>query len=170
MKRFGRNQKRAMRAQVDALAANLAAAKETEALLRYNMRTNQDAVEATAAILGRHFAGLSPEAWQVDQIRDVYQMPPHRPAADFDPHVCAGELVMMDLIYLETNEAQLQLNEISDAIHMRYKTPMGDVAYALSAKAWMMMPDRELVERLRHEIALDMARLLVKFRNSKVAR
>jgi hypothetical protein len=169
MKRFGRNQKRAMRAQVDELTVKLKAANELEALLRHNMRINQEAVEATAAILGRHFAGLSPETMQVDEIRDGYRMPSHRQADAFDPYASAGELVMADLIYLETNEARLQVNEISDAMHLRYETPMGDVAYALSAKAWHLMPDRELHQRLHHEIARDLARLLVKFRNAKVA-
>ena len=145
-KRFGRQQKRRLKAQVAYLEGELAT-------VRTLGETNRQIVADVAQTLGQHFVCLPPSSMRVTanadvvymhkQIRDLGEAlttPPFHAA--FVPH--ALHVIKADVI---------DVDPIREAVHIRVDYPDGRAGYALSRMALEAIPKRVLFEHIAKNIA-----------------
>lgn len=168
-KRFGRNQKRALRLANNELAEMVARGKDREAELLRAMADNQHTVEMVAQILGENFAGLPPKTVVVDEIHSPMLMPNRAQRfmttpPDLSRHVTAAEYVHDQLMLLVRGDGARR-SHLEMATHFRFETPAGALAYAMSDDAYRHMPDAWFLDILPKEIARDVAMEIVKIRN-----
>lgn len=163
-KRFGRNQKRAMREANNHLAEMVAKGKDREAFLQQQAAQNQRAVEMTAQILGEHFAGLPPKTFQVGEIFEGMRLPPSSHARFSTPEANHIPRRVMDMLILLVRSQGARRDELTRCVHFRFVTPAGDLAYGMSEDAYRRMPDDWFVERLPREIAREIADEVIEIR------
>lgn len=164
-KRFGRNQKRAMRAKiVDLERQNDVKGRKINDLHTDLHRANT-VVERTAQVLGDHFITLPVQTLEVKDMLRRFQVSIFQP----NRHSYVNEAVLSALEYIDmdTHQASVHADELRGTIHMRYQSISGDVAYALSDHAWRKLPEGHLTELLKQQIAPDMARLLTRERKKR---
>lgn len=148
-RRFGRNQKRSMREQIEfnaKTAANLSDALLMEQSLMVHLREKideaNDILGDVARILGRNFAGLKPEVREIDpQQREYpYRMHPPMPT-DFARYNsdAVPELVSFQLYELEHVYPQIVRDRLREDVHIHLQTPDGRKSYAVSGSAWLQM-------------------------------
>lgn len=170
-KRFGRNQKRAMREKI----------KEVEYLnqvcseLLKSVRTERDdlreVVDRTKCVLGEHFISLPLKTLEVEEILDRFQVIPFQPHRIFSPSQSyeAQAMVLESLHYLdmETHQSSLRVEELRGTMHMRYRSVSGEVAYSLSDHAWRNLSEAHLIDLLKKQIAPEMAQHLIRERKRR---
>lgn len=168
-KRFGRNQKRAMRLQLQQKDDLIAKKVESMRLLKNELGHANHVINLTADILGEHFVSLPVKTTEVEEIQERYQYCLKRPHHEFNYDNAAMKMNMLEytLDYLDTYQASAYTDELRSMIHMRYKSINGKVAYGLTDKAWTMLSEHHLVPLKTKFIAEEMAKLLVKERKAK---
>lgn len=161
-KRYGRNQKRAARAEIAGLKESLA---RDRALMHQTVNDNRDLLEVmqrARAILGRHSVALP-----------VQHMGGHpQPlGGDFDVHVhqpfsLGGKFESMQVQIERMYELLVMVEEGSGfdygALHCTVELDSGKVAYAISRAAIQRMSPMELQQALAPRIALELAGHLAK--------
>lgn len=164
-RRFGRNQKRAMRNQIQSQEKLLEQHIEHISSLNHDLRQANEVINLTAEVLGEHFATLPVQTAEVKEIRERYEYPKRQTSrysfGDMNPVISA---VQYSLCYIDTYQADARIDELSGAMHMRYKSISGNVAYGVSEEAWRRLPEKLLVTKFVDEISLDMAVHLVRER------
>lgn len=169
-RRFGRNQKRAMRNKIQ--AQELLLEKHIDIIAEKNteLRQANEVIKDTAIILGAHFITLPVQTAEVKEIRERYeystQRTPNYWNADNAPITA---FVQHALCYIDTHQADAKIDELSGAIHMSYKSISGQVAYGVSMEAWRRLPEKLLVTKFAERIAQDMATHLVRERKKTLA-
>lgn len=178
-KRFGRNQRRALSAQVAELADK--AAYETDRAERYieSDRMNRELLSHNAAkveeltqalrdiaeVLGPHFYGLPAVIHTIDQIYPGYRyrLPKPLTLAEVMPlssrDLC--ELVTHAVYELQAISATVRRDKIMGDVHVLLETPDGRKAYAVSQSAWHQL--RRDPKRMRQEFLPMIADELARF-------
>lgn len=163
-RRFGRQQKRKMRAQIAELEranVGLQAAYDMNSELTKHLSRNLNEMRETfsnlESVLGPHFIGLPTKVVSVREIHDVYQMQelsraPTKAWDGRDQH---------DLEYkvyaLENTMLRAEYRAMLGYMHIRLKGPAGDFAYSTTRQALMRMLKHMLIAQLAREFALAMA-------------
>lgn len=171
-RRFGRNQKRRMRAEV-AMHAHTAehlrdvvrardkriAALSKEALdLQVIISRYERVVEQARDVLGRYWVGLPPLARHSDYIADRMYIPVEsRPPPPLIADYCADFGAMVSKVEMMTMRGDFRIDAIKHEAHVVFKTPVGAVGYGFTRQAFMNCP-KAYTEKL---IAQQMAEYLV---------
>jgi hypothetical protein len=158
-RRFGRNQRRTMRARI----ADLETACRMEAGLRSHMRRERDKLSVVLAQvergLGKYFVGLPPKTVQMGPVREVppvWNVPPAPSSRSIDAR-CAA--VRAWLLHVDTG-----LDPIRESVHVvvAYEgAHLPRAAYYISPTALTSLSARDMAERLAPMLA---AALLEQFR------
>lgn len=169
-KRFGRNQKRAMRLQIQSQAELIERNKNALGSIKTDLNQANEIINLTAEILGEHFISLPVKTKEVEEIQGRYRYSVRMPPISYVSH---GEMAIRSFVdnmlsYIETHEANIFVDELRHTIHMRYQSLSGRAAYGLSEKAWRSLSEDQLVVLIKEQIAHDMARLLVRERKKAV--
>ena len=174
-KRFGRNQKRAMRKQMEKMQTNFnnrmisltIQHNELMKLKNEEIKRLTDTVDLTSEILGNHFIALPPEQKEVRELLDHYQYhvrPNHKTWSYKDTNNLTN-YVDQGLIQLETFAADFKIDELKRMVHMQYSSAKTFVAYAVSEDVFDRMPKNRLEETLIREIALGLSRKIISERS-----
>lgn len=165
-KRFGRNQKRAMRNKIQNQEKLLEHHIEIISSLNGDVRQANEIINLTADILGEHFASLPVKTVEVKEIQDRYQYAIERPVNMFGRNwqQPVRGFVSHLLGYIETHQGVVYVDELRPLIHMRYKSLSGDVAYGLSDEAWRFLSEDQLIKLIKEKISVEMATHLVRQR------
>lgn len=162
-RRFGRNQKRRMRAELAAAQETGVKLERTISSIRAAGQDNEYAVKLTADILGQHFVALPPQQMKmsrgIGQLVKLQKMEDPRcltyaGAQDFAPQLCSA------LMELETFDVSAHKNELRDMVHLRVQNQRGEWAYAISRAALENVPHDYLVRKIAHELAIAIAATL----------
>lgn len=169
-KRFGRNQKRAMRNQIQLQEKLLEQHIEHTSSLNSELRQANEVINRTADILGEHFASLPVKTKEVREIQNRYQYAIHKPVMFGNYYRQDPTMAFVDntLGYIETHELCSSIDELRHMIHMRYISESGRVVYGLSEKAWRKLSEKQLVLLIKEQIAVEMATLLVEHRKKSM--
>lgn len=162
-RRFGRNQKRAMRSALEKMDRQLCKQIDVVSSLRNQMQNNEEALRLVASILGNDFVGLEPRTLHVDRLDRQHYQPPRMPLERLMDLAGPGELadaVACSVLEIEPNLARVAYYE--EQIRFEFVTPGGDVTYGMSRQAWERMPSADQERMLRGEIAASMANHLIK--------
>lgn len=173
-RRFGRNQKRAMRnqftSQLTELRNQYDELKKIVACKNRIIHTLTKTVDLTAEILGEHFAGLPVKTVEVNDLLERYEYAVRQPACswanEIDPRAI---FVDQALCHIDTYQADARLDEITGNMHMRYKSISGIVAYGISNSTWNTLSEKRLVDMFTEQIANEMAVHLVRERKKALA-
>lgn len=155
-KRFGRNQKRAMRAQIRNHEQEISRLLDIRCSMQLSLDHANGVNKLTAEILGEHFVSLPVKTKEVEQILDRFQ---HASMMNATYGVTAN-IVESAILYIDTHQASVRFDELQQKIHMRYSCINGDVAYALSPMAWKRLSHAHLENLIAQQVAPEMARLL----------
>lgn len=159
-RRFGRNQKRAMRTQIRNLQREVHLRNIKNLDLSRNLDAANTVVERTYQVLGEHFITLPVKTHEVEDILEHYQVSIFQPVRS---HLIQHKVMeSLDLIDIETHELSVRADELRGTVHMRYRSISGDVAYGLSDHAWRKIPEAYLVDLIKNQIAPEMAKILIR--------
>lgn len=174
-RRFGRNQKRAMRNQMEQMQTDfnnrmLNVTIQNNELLRLQreqIKELANTVDLTAEILGNHFVALPPKNMEVRELRTHYDfhVRPHHKTWDYKDTTNLTNYVHNGLIQLETFTADLQIDDLRRMMHMRYSSAKTHVAYGVSEDVFIRMPVERLEDILLKEIALGLSRKIATARS-----
>lgn len=155
-KRFGRQQKRKMRAEIARLQASMENQSQSIELLRRSGRSMRDALEVTAAVLGEHFVGLPAQEQCVSRLDQPYKMPDRSyglPATlDMSSNIDLSEAVSFSVRRLDVMRADA-ITDLQGAVHVRLTTPAGDYGYAVDPMVIHRMPKWALIQHFSGEFA-----------------
>lgn len=170
-KRFGRNQKRAMREKIKEAEYFNQLCSELMKSVRTERDDLREVVDRTKCVLGEHFISLPLKTLEVKDILDRFQVTPFQPHKFFTPNQSREmqAMVLESLHYLEmeTHQSSLRVDELRGTIHMRYRSISGEVAYSISEHAWHKLSEAHLVDLLKQQIAPEMAQHLIRERKRR---
>lgn len=159
-KRFGRNQKRAMRAQIRAAEKIIEIKTQSIKDIRRHLDAANTIIERTSQVLGDHFVTLPVKTREVEEILNRFQVSIFPDRAGILRSVKINQAVDYALFYIDTHQASVRFDELQQTIHMRYSCINGDVAYALSPMAWKKLSHAHLENLIAQQVAPEMAKLL----------
>lgn len=164
-RRFGRNQKRAMRAKIAELEhQNDLKERKTEDL-RNDLRLANTVIERTAQVLGDHFATLPVQTHEVKEMQNSFQVSIFQPNRSYS--IQGAVMHALSAMEIDVYQASLHVDELRNMIHLRYASESGQVGYGLSQQAWLRLREGHLQEMIEKQIAPEMARLLARGRNKR---
>lgn len=168
-KRFGRNQKRALVAQLaqttsdnELLRRGGEGARSTIRQQQKDLRGLQtnliialEALDTVRARLGRYFAGLPPTVLEVEHIPQYVTLPVPSGlgAADIGRHVAEIVDVASMVERLSTVEGGAWTNDLLAQMHIKFKTPLGDVAYAFNHRTFIDAPKSRVINTIAEHMA-----------------
>lgn len=164
-KRFGRNQKRAMREQIRLAELVISIRDKTVSQLEMDLKEANTVIERTSQVLGDHFVTLPIKTVEVEEIIKRYKVSIFQPNRNYA--INSAVMQALDLLNIDTYRASLRVDELRGTIHMRYQSISGDVGYGLSEHAWRKLSKGHLIELLAKQIAPEMAKHLVENRNNR---
>ena len=159
-KRFGRNQKRAMREQIRNNEQWIETKNQTILELKRMLNESNTVIERTSQVLGDHFVTLPIKTHEVKEILERFKVSIFQPNRNYA--INSAVMQALDLIDIDTYQASLKVDELRGTIHMRYQSISGDVGYGLSEHTWRKLSEGHLIELLRQEIAPAMAYHLIR--------
>jgi hypothetical protein len=171
-KRFGRNQKRSMRKEIDKLAGRNAdlecginLAHGLSQSIRRDLDDARQTIREVAYVLGDTFIGLPVQSRSVSQLMGRYRIASHQSINSFDLPIndprAAMEMTHVMIGELQCNRLKTTRDHMRGMIHIRYVTPQGNCEYAISEQAWRSAPTELLKKELTRDIAHQMAHLLI---------
>lgn len=164
-RRFGRNQKRAMRAKIADLECLTELQDKKIADLQNDNRLANKVIERTAQVLGDHFATLPVKTFEVKEMLCNFQVSIFRPNREY--HIQRAVMDALNTVDVDVYRARLHVDELRSMIHLRYESESGQVGYGLSQQAWSRLREGQIQEMLEKQIAPEMARLLARGRNKR---
>lgn len=163
-RRFGRQQKRKMRAQIAELESQLAQSqgwvnhhKEAADLLRSRNYKLERAINLTARVLGDRFIALPPQEIPVRSVEPYFRVPM---APQFVPEFlthASPEEYCHRIQDLKTTMVSAELDQFRSCIHVALRTPAGEYRYATTLEALATMPEPYLIEHLAEQFAKTIA-------------
>lgn len=161
-KRFGRNQKRALRAQI----------REKEQVIEFKDQANREllrrlneantVIERTSQVLGDHFVTLPVKTREVEEILEQFKVSIFQPGRSYA--INSAVMRALEVIDIDTYRASLRVDELRGTVHMRYQSISGDVGYGLSEQAWRKLSEAHLIDLVTNQIAPEMAKHIVRER------
>lgn len=164
-KRFGRNQKRAMRAKIAGLEFMAGLRKQEVAELRDDLRRANTVIERTAQVLGDHFATLPVQTLEVKEMQNSFKVSIFQPNRSYS--IQDSVMRALSAMEIDVYQASLHVDELRNIIHFRFVSESGQVGYGLSQQAWSRLREGQLQEMIEKQIAPEMARLLARGRNKR---
>lgn len=174
-KRFGRNQKRAMREKMKQMQHDFnnkmisvtIQNNELSKLQNQKIKDLAHIVDLTAEILGNHFVALPPKNRKVKELQDYYNLDilPYHRTWEYKNTEKLTRYVEDSLVQLETFRADLRIEELQRMVHMRYSSANSHVAYAISEDVFHRMPAARLEDALLKEIAFGLSRKITSMRS-----
>lgn len=174
-KRFGRNQKRHMRKQLEQAESTLQTCRfgyeRDTRMYRQNVERYAQYFEDTARILGNDFIAARREMGIDEGIvcsgsMRMHKMPRLEPFASISPMDIA-QTVAITVQELEFNNKQVRIDELRGQIMIRYHTPHGDSGITLSSEAWMFTPIEIIAREISHDIANYIVKRLTQIRQEQ---
>lgn len=164
-RRFGRNQKRAMRAKIAGLESLNEQQSRKISDLRDDINQADTIIERTAQVLGDHFATLPVQTRVVKEMQRSFQVSIFQPNRSYS--IQGAVMHALSAMEIDVYQASLHVDELRSMIHLRYASESGQVGYGLSQQAWSRLRDGQIQEMLEKQIAPEMARLLARGRNKR---
>jgi hypothetical protein len=163
-KRFGRNQKRALKAELMKAQQDNAAMEKRMRIAINSTAPMRDALDHVARTLGKHFIGLPPIENHVRTLERRYGMP--RAALVDDLKYMAGNNEMAAMLsiamdYLEVVSMGHVIDELRQEMHLRLRLPDGQVAYAVSLQGMQKMRTEDWAREISHIVAGQMAQYII---------
>ncbi|BCB62173.1 hypothetical protein HaloA020_28740 [Halomonas sp. A020] len=135
-KRFGRNQKRKMRAQIQQWQEAHRRECELASWFREKGRRDKETVQRVADVLGEHFAALEPKTMLVDRMIGYLRLPAVRKQPFcFEMSDELSPCVEMVISEIKANWLELKADKLTDQQFVVLRSPCGDAGYALSRSA-----------------------------------
>lgn len=165
-KRFGRNQRRALREEVNKYATAHEMDRALLGIQRQQIKTLTAAMRTVAGELGEHFFGLPPVQRAVDRVFDIYRLP--KPiAAEALMFIEGAELCALveHAVYnLSMVAASVDRDRITGSVHIMLETPDGKRFYAVSGSAWesLRRDKRRMAQQFLPMIADEMANFIAR--------
>lgn len=172
-KRFGRNQKRAMRKQIQELDQQIKHKNYEIGSIKMDLHQANRIVDMTAKVLGHAFISLPVKTTEVEEILSRFEYAGQSPFLGWPGRYSEGparNAVFHSLCYLETYQGDIYTDEIRNFVHMRYRSESGAVGYGISNDALNRLPDELLTTLFRDDIAHQMACKLIDQRNKQQVR
>lgn len=179
-KRFGRNQKRKLKSEMEDLKQQLQgykfALKSHNEFLRLEKQKNEvltETVNLTAEVLGKNFIALpakdaiSPYASAADTLRVTL---PDREQHRYSQPLKIANTVKDCIAELELHKAQACFDDLYKMVHMRYHSPEGEVRYSMSRMSWENLSNDALFNILQKEISRSMANVILELRDERLGR
>ena len=147
-KRFGKNQKRKLNSEIEALKKQVEYWKKAKADTDRQGRDDRETICYVAKIFGQHFAGLEPVMEMVQRIPRTHRIA-EVSVSDFgsyrDVKFCVDR--SLRIIELRPMEVKKTVDQLRKEVHIFLQTPSGEVAYAMSNEAWEdLRRDRRTLE------------------------
>ncbi len=159
-RRFGRNQKRAMREHIRLAELVIASRDKTVWQLEQDLKEANTVIERTSQVLGDHFVTLPIKTSEVEEILQRFQVSIFQPGRS--RAISSAVMQALALIDIDTYRASLRVDELRGTVHMRYQSISGDVAYGLSEHTWRKLSEGHLIELLKQQIVPAMAYHLIR--------
>lgn len=148
-KRFGRNQKRALVAQLDEKASAIGALQEIAAGHRRQLYSIQDhvhqledAIRHTRDVLGEFFVTLPPMTKELQQGVDALDIPISKPRDYYDrmPYGSCAELhdqvARFEQLEAIRHDIQQDFDDLRGMMHIRFRTGAGMLSYAFNERSF----------------------------------
>lgn len=171
-KRFGRNQKRAMRKQMAELENKVQHLRSITSKQRSEKRVfiskllkARRTLELVAEVLGPNFVGLEPPTIEVSHIPDYWNIPKLDTIRSYDWQLM--DHVAQEINLIETNRLTIVDRPFMEGVSIRLTTKEGDIAFGLSQELWHKLNDKTLGEVLHREISHILTKSLINRRNNK---
>lgn len=161
-KRFGRNQRRTMRAELESTRATVDAMQLQRDRVIANQRPMRDTINRVASVLGKNFYGLPAVHHQVERIRDAYQahnMAPSTALGLLDDAM-AMSLVNHAVTQLTTHQARAARDALTGMVHVYLESRDDKTAYAISDSALGLATPEDLAYHVAPMIADAMTRCM----------
>lgn len=166
-KRFGRNQKRAMRAKMIELERAVELLKLEAEMVRSQLRNANAIIERTAQVLGDHFVTLPLKTQELTGIPNRFRVSIFKPHLHRYAEINEAVLDALEYINMDTHQTFVRIDELRGMVHMRCRSIGGDVAYALSDQAYRKLSEAHLVDLISQQIAPEMAKQLIRERKKR---
>lgn len=166
-KRFGRNQKRAMRAKMIELERAVELLKLEAEMVRSQLRNANAIIERTAQVLGDHFVTLPLKTQELTGIPNRFKVSIFKPHLHRYTEINEAVLDALEYINMDTHQTFVRIDELRGMVHMRCRSIGGDVAYALSDQAYRKLSEAHLVDLISQQIAPEMAKQLIRERKKR---
>ena len=166
-KRFGRNQKRAMRAKMTELERAVELLKLEAEMVRSQLRNANAIIERTAQVLGDHFVTLPLKTQELTGIPNRFRVSIFKPHLHRYAEINEAVLDALEYINMDTHQTFVRIDELRGMVHMRCRSIGGDVAYALSDQAYRKLSEAHLVDLISQQIAPEMAKQLIRERKKR---
>lgn len=148
-KRFGRNQKRAMVAQLEEKASAIGALQEMAAGNRRQIQSMhdhvfqlEDAIRHTRDVLGEFFITLPPMTKELQQGVDALDIPISKPRDYYDrmPFGSCAELhhqvARFESLEAIRHDIQQDFEDLRGMMHIRFRTGAGLMSYAFNERSF----------------------------------
>lgn len=150
-KRFGRNQKRALTAEIARLEQAATMANGLVAHQRSTIDRQDESLRRVAGLLGPYFIGLPAKTARASAIPRKWQIPSIDTLATA---ATVGEQIQTLRVHsLELIEARSFVDKLSDRVHIKVETPLGAVAYGFTESCFDGMPPSEAAHYLGQKMA-----------------
>jgi hypothetical protein len=165
-KRFGRNQRRRLRAELANGAIELGQVNAAWALDQQLIRWQRGAIDrqteslvCIAKMLGSHFIGLEPVSMDCgDTLPEQVRIRTRHRAIDMagptdlcDPMEMS--LAAMEIASLKCTQVRTSIDAMRASTHIRVRTAIGEVGYAFSHGAFDRMPRKYAIQFLAQRLA-----------------
>lgn len=179
-KRFGRNQKRKLKSEMEVLKQQLQgcefALQSQNEFLKLEKQKNEvlyETVNLTAEVLGKNFISLPAKDIVTDYVNAVDNlrvMLPNREEYRYSQPLKLANTVKDCVAELELHKAQACFDDLYNMVHMRYHSPEGEVRYSMSRMAWENLSNDALFSILHKEISRSMANVILELREERLGR
>ena len=162
-RRFGRNQKRKLVAQVAYFERKADIANELLKSARGSVIAGNRAIQEMGRILGENYVGLEPMTQFVEELRENYRIPKRTPV----PYVFrmadsreVREAVVATVMELQVFKCRSLLDEMTGDVHLRLMGPHGQLGYAITRNAMQHLSVDRWVEVFTPMIAHEFAKMV----------
>lgn len=166
-RRFGRNQKRKMRAEMAHVLErekklNESYWREQDLMVKLSRDNDQlrETINLTEQVLGEYFVTLPLKT--VEDNHDLHQcmghvmLPlPDRPSVMFNPDEDRSVFLMKKIsaVRAAVMRGDAWVDDLTGKMHIRFLSPAGDVAYAFGPKAFNHVPRERVISYLAKNMA-----------------
>lgn len=146
-KRFGRNQKRRMRAEIQQLQYEKSVSDRISEANHSMIRQQAAVIIQVGDILGFHFAGLPAKEMPAEFSGDVIKFPAMRRTTSFSSLSEQASDLQSMLDVFELIKPEISIDKLNRKVHVYLRNKRGDVAYGLTEEAMRGIPKRHLAEQ-----------------------
>lgn len=147
-KRFGRNQKRRMRNEIQLLQSLDSMSEQISKANHELIRQQAIVICRVGDILGLHFAGLPAKVMPSEFADGVVRLPAMRRTSSFSSIGGQADDLSCMLDAFEVIRPEISRDKLSKKMHVYLRNRRGDVAYALTEDAMYGIPKQHLADQI----------------------